>query len=41
MSYLVMLMMIVIVLFAIRLLRHEKHSLDKMYGESADAKAEG
>jgi hypothetical protein len=31
MSYLVMLLMIVIVLFAIRLLRREKQSLDAMY----------
>lgn len=41
MSYLVMLMMIGIVLFAIRLLRQEKRSLDKMYGEPADTKLEG
>lgn len=41
MSYIVMLMMIVIVLFAIKMLRREKHSLDKMYGEAADAKLEG
>jgi multiple sugar transport system permease protein len=31
MSYLVMLLMVVIVLFAIRLLRREKQSLDAMY----------
>jgi multiple sugar transport system permease protein len=36
MSYIVMLLMIVIVLFAIRLLRREKRSLDKMYEQSAD-----
>jgi multiple sugar transport system permease protein len=40
MSYIVMLLMIVIVLFAIRLLRREKHSLDKMYEQSADEKLE-
>ncbi len=40
MSYVVMLLMIVIVLFAIRLLRHEKRSLDKMYEQSADGKVE-
>ncbi len=34
MSYIVMLMMIVIVLFAIRLLRREKRSLDAMYGHA-------
>jgi len=34
MSYIVMLMMIVIVLFAIRLLRQEKRSLDKMYEQA-------
>lgn len=41
MSYLVMLLMIVIVLFAIRLLRREKHSLDKMYEQSDELKMEG
>jgi multiple sugar transport system permease protein len=35
MSYIVMVMMIVIVLFAIRLLRREKRSLDTMYGQAA------
>jgi multiple sugar transport system permease protein len=40
MSYIVMLLMIVIVLFAIQLLRREKRSLDKMY-EQAVAKVEG
>lgn len=40
MSYIVMLLMIVIVLFAIRLLRREKRSLDKMYEQSADEKLE-
>lgn len=35
MSYIVMVMMIVIVLFAIRLLRREKRSLDAMYGQAA------
>ena len=40
MSYIVMLLMIVIVLFAIRLLRREKKSLDKMYEQLADQKAE-
>ena len=40
-SYIVMLRMIVIVLVAIQLMRREKHSLDKMYGEPAEAKAEG
>ncbi len=40
MSYLVMLLMIVIVLFAIRLLRHEKRSLDKMYEQSGNGKVE-
>ncbi|MDP2411986.1 MAG: sugar ABC transporter permease [Pseudolabrys sp.] len=39
MSYIVMLMMIVIVLLAIRLLRREKQSLDKMYEQPS--KAEG
>lgn len=38
MSYIVMLMMIVIVLFAIRLLRREKRTLDAMYGSG---RAEG
>jgi len=40
MSYIVMLLMIVIVLFAIRLLRREKKSLDKMYEQLDDQKAE-
>ena len=40
MSYIVMLMMIVIVLFAIKLLRREKRSLDKMY-EQPSVKVEG
>ena len=40
MSYIVMLLMIVIVLLAIRLLRREKRSLDKMYEQSADEKLE-
>ncbi len=40
MSYLVMVMMVGIVLFAIHLLRREKRSLDKMY-ETADAPGEG
>lgn len=40
MSYVVMLMMIVIVLFAIQLLRREKRSLDKMY-EQSETNAEG
>jgi multiple sugar transport system permease protein len=40
MSYIVMLLMIVIVLFAIQLLRREKRSLDKMYGQSDDGKVE-
>ena len=40
MSYIVMLLMIVIVLFAIRLLRQEKKSLDKMYEQLDDQKAE-
>jgi multiple sugar transport system permease protein len=40
MSYIVMLLMIVIVLFAIRLLRREKRSLDKMYEQSDDLKVE-
>ena len=35
MSYIVMLLMIAIVLFAIRLLRREKRSLDAMYGSAA------
>jgi multiple sugar transport system permease protein len=35
MSYIVMLLMVVIVLFAIRLLRREKRSLDLMYSETA------
>jgi multiple sugar transport system permease protein len=41
MSYIVMLLMIVIVLFAIRLLRREKRSLDKMYEQSDELKVEG
>jgi hypothetical protein len=41
MSYIVMLLMIVIVLFAIRLLRREKRSLDKMYEQSDVPKVEG
>jgi hypothetical protein len=42
MSYIVMLLMIVIVLFAIRLLRREKQSLDTMYGQAgAGQKAAG
>ena len=36
MSYIVMMMMIVIVLIAIRVLRHEKHSLDAMYRRGED-----
>jgi multiple sugar transport system permease protein len=40
MSYIVMLLMIVIVLFAIQLLRREKRSLDKMYEQTADQKVE-
>ncbi len=40
MSYIVMLLMIVIVLFAIQLLRREKKSLDKMYEQLDDQKAE-
>ena len=40
MSYIVMLLMIVIVLFAIRLLRREKKSLDRMYEQLDDQKAE-
>jgi multiple sugar transport system permease protein len=40
MSYIVMLLMIVIVLFAIRLLRQEKKSLDRMYEQLDDQKAE-
>ncbi len=40
MSYIVMLLMIVIVLFAIKLLRREKKSLDKMYEQLDDQKAE-
>jgi len=39
MSYIVMIMMVVIVLFAIRLLRREKRSLDVMY-ETVNASAE-
>lgn len=39
MSYIVMLMMIVIVLFAIQLLRREKRSLDKMYETPNKAEA--
>jgi multiple sugar transport system permease protein len=35
MCYIVMLLMIVIVLFAIKLLQREKWSLDRMYGEAA------
>ena len=34
MSYIVMLLMVVIVLFAIRLLRREKRSLDTMYAKA-------
>jgi multiple sugar transport system permease protein len=41
MSYVVMLMMIVIVLFAIQLLRREKRSLDTMYERSDEPMAEG
>lgn len=37
MSYIVMLMMIVIVLLAIKLLRREKRSLDRMYSDTAGA----
>jgi multiple sugar transport system permease protein len=37
MSYIVMLMMIAIVLLAIRLLRREKTSLDRMYAQAATA----
>jgi multiple sugar transport system permease protein len=40
MSYIVMLLMIVIVLLAIRLLRREKQTLDKMYEQSTDEKLE-
>ncbi len=40
MSYIVMLMMIVIVLCAIQLLRREKRSLDTMYEQSHEQKAE-
>src|SRR5664280_28448 len=40
MSYIVMLLMIVIVLFAIRLLRREKRSLDKMYEQTDSPKVE-
>ena len=40
MSYIVMLLMIVIVLFAIQLLRREKKSLDRMYEQLDDQKAE-
>ena len=40
MSYIVMLLMIVIVLFAIKLLRREKKSLDRMYEQLDDQKAE-
>jgi multiple sugar transport system permease protein len=39
MSYIVMLMMIVIVLFSIRLLRQEKRSLDKMYEQAETVEA--
>src|SRR3974390_954840 len=39
MSYIVMLMMIVIVLFAIQLLRREKRSLDEMYKRPEDTAA--
>jgi multiple sugar transport system permease protein len=39
MSYIVMLMMIIIVLFAIRLLRQEKRSLDKMYAQAEKVEA--
>ena len=39
MSYIVMLMMIVIVLFAIQLLRREKQSLDEMYKRPEDTAA--
>ena len=35
MSYIVMVLMVVIVLFAIRLLRREKRALDAMYGNAA------
>ena len=41
MSYIVMLLMIVIVLFAIRLLRREKQSLDAMYGQRREQEAAG
>jgi len=40
MSYIVMLMMIVIVLLAIQLLRREKRSLDRMYEQASEPKAE-
>ena len=40
MSYVVMLLMIIIVLFAIRLLRREKRSLDTMYGSAAAVEPE-
>jgi hypothetical protein len=36
-----MLLMIVIVLFAIQLLRREKRSLDKIYEQIGDQKVEG
>jgi hypothetical protein len=39
MSYIVMLLMIVIVLFAIRLLRREKRSLDTMYAVAGQGPA--
>ncbi len=41
MSYIVMLLMVVIVLFAIQLLRREKRSLDTMYDQSNEQKVEG
>ncbi len=37
MSYIVMVMMVIIVLIAIRILRQEKQTLDRVYGNTAAA----